>query len=126
MKLIINENELSNNSIADYAKRKFMIEVRGNYYLYIKIKEYNGFMIYQEFARKDFVNQSFVIICKDKNRFEYPIQISGINNYVKQDIYNIIDNYNEYGKFRISVDLIYNEYRNDYFYTVTSKGQFKI
>ena len=70
---------------------------------YILKEEYGGFGIYEEKTPTGFfVHQSWLI------RFESPITVYNIviqsyNSLCKEELYDIIDNYNEKGEFGIKV-----------------------
>ena len=90
------------------------------------ISDFGGFGIYRG---KDYLYYystipPYAIVCCDKNRFPYIIELSGY--WTPIEICEIISRYNRYGKFNIKVNKYFNAYDDTYFYSENKLGQYVI
>ena len=70
----------------------------GNEDKYVLTKEYNGFGIYEEKTPNGFfVHQSW-LICNNKDA---KLVINSYNHLCKEEVLDIVDNYNETSKFGV-------------------------
>lgn len=89
------------------------------------ISDFGGFGIYKEYLRAP-LSCSSAIVCCDKNRFPYIIQIPASYYWTPTQICEIISRYNRYGKFNIKVNKYFNSYDNTYYYSDAKLGQYVI
>lgn len=87
------------------------------------ISDFGGFGIYKEYTRNP-LSCSNAIVCCDKNRFPYIIELSSY--WTSPEICEIISRYNRYGKFNIRVNKYFNSYDNTYYYGDAKLGQYVI
>lgn len=90
------------------------------------ISDFGGFGIYRG---KDYLYYystipPYAIVCCDKNRFPYIIELSGY--WTPTEICEIISRYNRCGKFNIRVNKYFNSYDNTYYYSDAKLGQYVI